>query len=264
MSLPPDEAGDRESAGSGGESAASPPHPAFPRTQAPRPAYRLIPSQFPPIGLFDTVATAADLGAAMELAGWTNDRLVTERIARLPQAEWVYGRPNSSIVMASFLHVAPGGMRFNGADLGAWYASADIRTAAAEVGHHLRREAASRALPGLRRVYRSYAARLDGAFVDIRRAHAPAGQGPLLDPLYDPQAYARSQPFGEAVRDAALAGGGAEPAGIVFDSLRLAGGVNAVAYRPSLVLDIVQADHYAIHVRRDERRIDVERLKTGS
>ena len=232
-------------------------HSAFPRTQAPRPAWRLIPSQCPPIGLFDTVATAADLGAAMELAGWTNDRLVTERIARLPQAEWVYGRPNSSVVMASFLHVAPGGMRFNGAELGAWYAAADIRTAAAEVGHHLRREAASRALPGLRRVYRSYAARLDGGFVDIRRAHAPAGQGPLLDPLYDPQAYVRSQPFGEAVRDAALAG-------IVFDSLRLAGGVNAVAYRPSLVLDIVQADHYAIHVRRDERRIDVEWLKAGA
>jgi hypothetical protein len=247
----------------GEDAEAAPPHSPFPRTQAPRPAYRLIPSQFPPIGLFDTVATAADLGRVMELAGWTNDRLVAERIARLPQAEWVYGRSNASIVMASFLHVAPGGMRFNGADLGAWYAAADIRTAAAEVGHHLRREAASRSLPGLRRVYRSYAARLDGAFVDIRRAHAPAGQGPLLDGLYDPRDYARAQPFGEAVRDAALAGGGSETAGIVFDSLRLGGGVNAVAYRPSLVLDVVQADHYAVHVRRDERRIEVERLKAG-
>jgi hypothetical protein len=42
--------------------------------------------------------------------------------------------------MAAFLHVAPGGMRFNGPELGAWYAAEDIRTAAAEVGHHLRRE----------------------------------------------------------------------------------------------------------------------------
>jgi RES domain len=31
-------------------------------------------------------------------------------------------------------------MRFNGPELGAWYAADDIRTAAAEVGHHLRRE----------------------------------------------------------------------------------------------------------------------------
>ena len=72
---------------------------------APQPTYRLIPSRFPPIGLFDTVATAADLEAVMELAGWTNDRLLAERLQRLPREEWVFGRPNSSIVMATFLHV---------------------------------------------------------------------------------------------------------------------------------------------------------------
>lgn len=244
----------------------APPHRAFPLAQAPQPAHRLIPSQFPPIGLFDTVATAADLGMVMELAGWTNDRLVAERIARLPQSEWVYGRPNASIVMASFLHVAPGGMRFNGPELGAWYASADIRTAVAEVGHHLRREAASRSLPELRRVYRGYSSRLDGEFIDIRRVHAPESQGHLLDRLYDPGDYAHGQSFAEAVRDDALhtkeeTERGARPAGIVFDSVRYRGGINAVAYRPSLVLDIIQADHFAILVRRDERRIDVERLR---
>ena len=71
------------------------------RSPAPQPTYRLIPSRFPPIGLFDTVSTAADLDAVMELAGWTNDRLVKERVARLPQDEWVYGRANASIVMAA-------------------------------------------------------------------------------------------------------------------------------------------------------------------
>jgi hypothetical protein len=121
--------------------------------QAPRPSYRLIPSRFPPIGLFDTVATAADLEAVMELTGWTNDRLVADRIQRLPRGEWVYGTPNSSIVMAAFLHVAPGGMRFNGPDLGAWYAADDLRTAAAEVGHHLRREAVARSVATMTRTY---------------------------------------------------------------------------------------------------------------
>ena len=76
---------------------------------SPRPAHRLIPSHFPPIGLFDTVATTADLAAVMDLVGWTNDRLVVDRISRLPQTEWVYGIPNASIVMAAFLHVAPVG-----------------------------------------------------------------------------------------------------------------------------------------------------------
>ncbi len=51
-------------------------------TQAPAPAFRLIPSRFPPIGASDTVATPGDPEAAMELEGWTNDRLVAERVAR--------------------------------------------------------------------------------------------------------------------------------------------------------------------------------------
>jgi hypothetical protein len=71
---------------------------------AQQPSHRLIPSQFPPIGPFDTVATAADLEAVMELVGWTNDRLVAERVARLHKSEWVYGNPNSSIMMAALLH----------------------------------------------------------------------------------------------------------------------------------------------------------------
>jgi hypothetical protein len=40
----------------------------------------------------------------MELEGWTNDRLVPERLARLNKTEWAYGIPNASVVMASFLH----------------------------------------------------------------------------------------------------------------------------------------------------------------
>ena len=38
-------------------------------TDAFAPAYRPIPSQFPPLGLFDTVATAADLAAVMGIPG---------------------------------------------------------------------------------------------------------------------------------------------------------------------------------------------------
>lgn len=209
----------------------------------PRPSYRLIPSQYPPIGLFDTVATTADLEAVMELAGWTNDRLVPERLHRLPQSEWVHGRTNSSIVLAAFLYVAPGGSRFNGPDLGAWYASAEVRTAAAEVAHHLRREAVARHVPEVRRVYRSYVARLDGRFRDVRGDPA----------LHDPQSYDASQAFGEAERRAGTDG-------IVYDSVRLRGGVNVAAFRPSKILDVVQAEHFEITVQSAERRIEVARL----
>ena len=214
---------------------------------SPRPAQRLIPSQFPPIGLFDTVATAADLAAVMDLVGWTNDRLVADRIDRLPQGEWVYGVPNASIVMAAFLHVAPGGMRFNGPELGAWYAADDIRTAVAEVGHHLRREAVARSVATMSRTYRAYAATLLGDYLDIR------GQQAEHPDVYASDRYDASQKFGEEVR---TSGGG----GILYDSLRRRTGINVVALRPRNITDIVQEDHFEIAVSAASRTIEVRKL----
>jgi hypothetical protein len=215
--------------------------------QAPRPSYRLIPSQFPPIGLFETVTRVADLEAVMELVGWTNDRLVADRIQRLPEDQWVYGVANASIVMAAFLHVAPGGMRFNGPDLGAWYAADDLRTAAAEVGHHLRREALARGVATMARTYRSYSANLIGDYLDIR------GEERLRPHVYDGTSYAASQVLGEEVRSS----GGA---GILYDSVRLKGGAAIVAHRPRNIQGVVQADHFEITVSATDRRIDVRKL----
>jgi hypothetical protein len=214
---------------------------------SPRPAHRLIPSRFPPVGLFDTVATAADLATVMELVGWTNDRLVADRIDRLPQREWVYGAPNASIVMAAFLHVTPGGMRFNGPELGAWYAAGDIRTAAAEVAHHLRRETAARGTATMNRTYRAYRATLLGDYLDIR------GQQATRPDVYASERYDAAQKLGEQIR----ASGGA---GLIYDSLRRRSGVNVVAHRPHNITDIVQTDHFEITVASASRRIEVRKL----
>ncbi len=183
----------------------------------------------------------------MELAGWTNDRLVAARINRLPRDEWVYGRPNASIIMAAFLHVAPGGMRFNTADLGAWYAAAALTTAMAEVAHHLRREAVARRIAAVHRTYRQYSSVLEGDYLDVR------GQQSARAEIYDPTSFAASQVLGEAVR----ASGGA---GILYDSLRHAGGVSVVAYRTRNILAVTQADHFEISVQAAVNRIEVRKL----
>lgn len=214
---------------------------------APRPTYRLIPSRFPPIGLFDTVATAADLAPVLDLAGWTNDRLVAERIARLPQEQWVYGRANSSVVMATFLHVAPGGMRFNGPDLGAWYAGTRLRTSVVEVAHHLRREAHAMGRAGLSRVFRTYTATLQGGYLDIR------GQQTALPDVYNPMSYSASQAFGERLRDEGQTG-------IFYSSLRDREGENVVCFRPHSVEEVVQTDHYEITVEAARPRIVARKL----
>jgi len=219
--------------------------------EAPSPAWRLIPSQYPPINAFETVATAADLDAVMELEGWTNDRLVAERIARLPKDEWVYGTPNASIVMASFLHAAPLGSRFNGPELGAWYAATALTTAVAEVAHHLRREAVTRGRREERRTFRCYSCRLAGRdYLDIR------GQMQARAELYDSTSYAASQIFGEAVRTSGRSG-------IVYDSLRHRGGTNVVAFRPRQITEVTQANHYDLLVPV-EGRIIARKLTTGA
>ncbi len=217
------------------------------RAPAPEPAYRLVPSKFPPIGLFDTVATASDMEAVLELVGWTNDRLVAERLALLPRSEWVFGRPNSSVIMAAFLHVAPGGMRFNTSDLGAWYAAGEITTSVVEVAHHLRRETVATGLPSMSRTYRCYLAELVGDYVDLR------GQTKENAEIFAVDSYADSQPFGEAVRATSAAG-------ILYPSIRRANGLNIVAYRPSFIRNVRQAEHFEISVQASDRHIDVRTL----
>jgi len=165
----------------------------------------------------------------------------------LPQSEWVYGVPNASIVMAAFLHVVAGGMRFNGPELGAWYAANDIRTAAAEVGHHLRREAVARSVAAMSRTYRAYTATLLGDYLDIR------GQKAKHPDLYASDRYDASQKFGEELR----ASGGA---GILYDSLRRQTGINVVALRTHNIGDVVQADHFEIAVSATSRMIEVRKL----
>lgn len=223
----------------------------FKRKAPPASMLRLIPSKFPPIGLFDTVATRADIDAVLDLSGWSNDRLVPGRLARIADVDLPTDQPNISVILAAFLHCTPGGGRFNGPDLGAWYAAAELRTAAAEVGHHLRREAYAQALPQVVRDFRSYSCRLEGAFVDI------LGQQPFYPEIYDPSDYAASQAFGEKLR-------ADNEDGIMFSSLRRARGVNAVAYRPRKILAVTQADHFRITVTSAPRKIDVERLSGTS
>lgn len=215
---------------------------------APNPSFRLIPSRFPPVGLFDTVTTAADAQAVMELAGWTNDRLVADRLDRLPRSQWVYGRPNASVIMATLLHTAPEGMRFNSPELGAWYAAKEIETAAAEVGHHLRREALARNVPSMRRTYRTYSARLLGDdYRDIRGLQASQPD------IYRSDRYDAAQLFGEAIRAEGMAG-------ILFDSLRRRSGTNIVAFIPPHITEVLQTDHYEIGVEAKGRTIEVRRL----
>lgn len=200
---------------------------------------RIIPSRFPPIAAFETVSSPEDLEAVFELEGWTNDRLVAARISRLDKDLWVYGSPNASVVMSSFLHGSPQGMRFTGPELGAWYASTELMTAVLEVANGLRKELSLSGLASKRETYREYTANMDGEFIDIFSLHPE-----FHDP--DDRTYPKPQSFGANVRSHR---GDHGAIGIRYQSVRRPGHENWVCFVPPAILDVTQARHFDIDIR---------------
>ncbi len=187
------------------------------------PSFRIVPSRFPPIHLFERVAPPEDWEALIELESLTNDRLRDEvgQIQLVPPAERVVG-PGAGYVMAPFTHIAPDGGRFNDPSFGAYYAARSLDTAVAETSYHRARFLRATAEPPLQLDMRVLEARLAGDFHDLRglRAEWPA--------VYDPGDYSAGQALARRLRTA-----GAD--GVVFDSVRHPGGECAAAFRPRLL-----------------------------
>ncbi|WP_354335113.1 RES family NAD+ phosphorylase [Undibacterium sp. GrIS 1.2] len=101
------------------------------------PGYRIVPSRFPSIYLFDRVADADDFDALYELEAMTNPRIRNElgEISLVPPAERLYGHGTGPI-MAAFTHLNPEGSRFSDGSYGVFYAAMEKDTAVAETKHH--------------------------------------------------------------------------------------------------------------------------------
>jgi hypothetical protein len=195
--------------------------------------HRLIPSRFPPVGIFDAIAAPGDLEFVIELEGWTNDRISAGLgvIHTMPRAEWVVDRPMAGVIMAAFCHPHPRGGRFNDARLGAWYAARSLETAHAEIIHHRTLELEEIGVLDARLEMREYLADMDAAFHDIRSGDA------AFAPLYDPDSYDASQAFAGPLR-----AGGSN--GILYRSVRHLGGECVACFRPLLVANVRQAAHF--------------------
>lgn len=199
-----------------------------------RGAYRLIPSRYPTVGVFDRVASADDLEAIFELEGWTNDRISTELgvLHVMPRAEWVTG-PMSTVVMAAFCHPRPGGGRFNSDRRGAWYASKTLDTALAESTYHRTRELAEVGGFETRVEMRLYRADFRAEFHDVR-----TGAEARVE-LYAPDDYSASQAFGAKLLESGSNG-------VLYRSVRDTAhhGDCLCCFRPRLVANVRVGGHY--------------------
>jgi hypothetical protein len=205
-----------------------------------RSCYRLIPSRFPPIDLFERVADPADLAAVIELESLTNDRLRDEAgdITLVPAGERVSG-PGAGYVMAAFTHPAPGGARFSDDRHGAYYAGRTLATSIAESSHH--RAAfmrATRQRP-MELDMRVLEAELDARLHDVRGLRERRAE------LYDEADYSASQAFAREVR--AVSGDG-----VIYDSVRHDGGQCVAVFRPKRIRDC-RATRHLVFVWDGER-----------
>ncbi len=196
-------------------------------------AWRIIPSRFPPVGLFDRVAAPEDLEKVIELEAKTNDRLRDEAgdLSLVPSDERISG-PNTSVIMAAFTHLNPEGSRFSDGSYGVFYASRQRDTAVAETMYHRGRFLRATRQRAMTLDMRAYNVDVDAAMVDLR------GLSSKLPSVYSPTDYSASQVFGRAARaDGAF--------GIAWDSVRHRTGQCVGVFRPRALSHCVAKAHLA-------------------
>ena len=196
-----------------------------------RPSHRLVPSRFPPVGLFDRVARPEDLEAVYAIEALTNDRVREEAgdLTLVAPTERISG-PGTTPIMAAFTHLNPEGSRFSDGQYGVYYCARDLSTALAEVRYHQERFLRHTREGPTRLEMRLYLADLHGRLIDLRgRADVHA-----------PGSYAASQAAGRALRTA-------ERDGILYRSVRDPDGLCAAVFRPRVLSRCRQSRHFALH-----------------
>jgi hypothetical protein len=196
-----------------------------------RPSYRLVPSRFPPRGLFDRVADPRDLESVIAVESLTNERLRDQvgDISRVPPAERMSG-PGATPIMAAFTHANPNGSRFSDGSFGVYYAARDLSTAIRETVYHRQRWLAESEQPPMTVEMRLYLADLHGQLDDLRGQAAAA-------PLLDPDSYVASQRYGVRRRREGSHG-------LVYPSVRNPGGECAAVFRTPPLRPARQGAHY--------------------
>lgn len=191
--------------------------------------YRLVPSKYPPIALFEGCVDAELLDELFAIEALTNDRLLEEAgVLSLVRPEDRIVGPGSSPVMAAFTHPSEG--RFTDSHFGAYYAANSLDTAFAETRHSRARFMRyTREEPGEIDM-RAYIGEICKPMLDVR--------GPEFSDLHDPDDWGHGQQF---ARNASRNGDW----GIVYNSVRKAGGECIAALRPPAVSIPRQGPHYS-------------------
>ena len=211
-----------------------------------RGAIRIIRSLFPPIDLFEDIADPADWPLLIAAEQKTNPRLMESlgNLDLVPPARRVSG-PGSSYLMAAFTHASSDRpSRFSNGSFGVLYIADAFETALFEtIHHHALFMARTSERPGWTSQFREIVVDVDARLHDIRSSAA-------FSAALDPADYSESHVLGQRLKDA-----GSE--GIVYPSIRNAGGECVALFYPDLAGNARQGRHLDYHW--DGRRVDMVR-----
>ena len=196
--------------------------------------HRLVLSRHLPQGDSVLVAISDDdthLHAIFELESATNDRLLAgqQRLPGIGIEELVFAVPHAAVINAPYCHPHPLGSRFNGPARGAWYAGFALETSQAEVGFHKTVQLAEIGRFDDSVTYDDYLADFSAEFHDLRSASSRT--------WLDPDSYVESQALAERLLDT-------DSLGVVYPSVRHAGGTCVACFRPALVTNVRRGKTY--------------------
>ena len=201
---------------------------------------RLIPSRF--ADLEDSVlAPLADdnkvLADLFDLDNATNERLRGEygSLPGIGVDELVFGVPNFRIINAAYTYPRPEGSRFNDGERGAWYCAFEIETALAEITFHKTVEYQEIGRFDDSVTYQVMLSDFTGTFHDLRDI---ATEKSFIKTLA-PDSYIASQALASTLLELGSMG-------VIFPSVRLAGGTNLACFRPALVSNARKGGGYRL------------------
>jgi hypothetical protein len=187
--------------------------------------WRIIPSRFPPVDLFQEIAPPEDWTFLQELEGATNERLREAiGVAGFVRPEDKVEQSSSHYIMGPLTHPNPDGSRFSDGSFGVVYAGLDLDTAIAEVKAE-REEFLRRTREPKQRVdMRVIAMSVTGELQDLRSKRG------MLETA--------SRSIGKQLRDAGSYG-------LIFESNQRPGGNCICVFRPPVLSNPRQERHFA-------------------